>query len=548
MASGKLIREILDAGVVSTALSFSPDGKRLVSVGSAGAIGLWDVATGKEAVPLVGHRHVVTSLAFSPDGGLLASQGGDQTVRLWSIPAGKVLHQFPLEPQGGYSYLGNFKFSSTSGLAFSPEGSLLTATGPPGVFDRKVRMWDVDKGQLLEEWSEPRFPAEGVAFTPDGKALCIASRAGVRVRSLPKGEELRLLTDGVSRGSSSLAVPSPGRLLALGDEGENRVLLWDYQANRRLREIQTPRFGAKFLAFSPDARLLMTGGHSTGGPGTMDLSLWEAITGSLVRTLGKQQCLFINYAFSPDSRLLATADALTRKVRVWSVWTGKELACFEGHAAPARCVAFSPEGRLLASGSVDTTILLWDVSKLDGRPPATSPSSEQLDTLWAQLGGDAAGAFKAIATLSGAGSPAVVYLSNKLKPAPKMDPKGVQALLANLNADDFKVRDAAARELAALGERVEPLLKQALAKGGPLDYRASVQRLLDGISPLPTGEQVRESRALWVLELVGTAAREELRRLAGGDPAACLTREARAALQRLERLASARRPAPTPKK
>ena len=159
---------------------------------------------------------------------------------------------------------------------------------------------------------------------------------------------------------------------------------------------------------------MATGGRGPAGR-LAQLSLWDATTGGLLHTFGGKASSCINFAFSPDSRLLATADFETNAVRVWSVWTGEQLACFEGHAAPPRCVAFSPDGKLLASGSIDTTILLWDVSKLDGRPPATMPGAEALSELWPELRGNAASAFKAITALSGAGDHALTLIKEHLQ-------------------------------------------------------------------------------------------------------------------------------------
>ncbi len=111
----------------------------------------------------------------------------------------------------------------------------------------------------------------------------------------------------------------------------------------------------------------------------------------------------------------------------------------------------------------------------------------------------------------------------------------MKALLNDLNADDFKVRAAAVRNWLDSAS-TQQFLQQALEKGGTVDSRASIQRLLDGVPIIQSGEEIREMRAVSILELVGTApTRAELTRLAQGEPSAWLTRKAKAALDRLKR-------------
>lgn len=320
--------------------------------------------------------------------------------------------------------------------------------------------------------------------------------------------------------------------------------MWDLPTGRKAWEIAAPRHANNFLAVAPDSNILITGGRTRYGDGTSELCLCETATGGLLRTIGKDDW-FYNYTISPDSRLLATTDSEKNCVRVWSVWSGKQLAAFDGHAARVCCLAFSPDGNLLASGSLDTTILLWDVSKLDGRPPAKALSKEELAALWPELIGSAESAFKAVGALSGAGDPAVAFLMGKLKPTPHLDAAQIQRWIADLDSERFPVRDAARRQLAALGQGAEPLLRKALEKqGATLEFRRSVQTLIDEVTLLPSRKQARELRAVWALDQIDTpASREALAQLAKGEPTAWQTRAARAALDRHQRMTALRKAA-----
>jgi WD40 repeat protein len=544
-STGELIRKFGDVGTNS--LSFSPNGKRLATAGYASVIGVWDVATGKEVVPHGGHRGVVAAVTFSPDGTLLASKGGDQTVRLWNVPKGTVLHTLPLASENG------FGGDVVEGLAFAPDSAQIAATGVrAGAPDLKVRVWSVAKGELRAEWSDPRYEPEGILFTPEGDVM-VGSQGGPRIRSVPDGKELgqfvRPVAKGPGIGDYSMALSPATRLLVTSDRAGNRVELWNYATVQPIGEIKTAKYGANRVALSTDARLLATGGvgHSNQGR-TPEVSLWDVATGSLLRTINRKKQFLSSFAFSPDGRLLATTVEGSNIVYVWNVFTGEELASFDGHAAPPVCVAFSPDSKLLASGSQDTTILLLDVSKLDGRPPKTTPSAEEMKKLWDVLAGaDGAAAFKAVITLAGAGDKAVELIKGEIKPAPEIDAKRVKKLLADLDAKDFDMRESATNELAKLGAQVEPALKQALkGEGLTVEFKTRAEQVLQGISVLPkVGEPLRADRALWILDQIGNeAAREELKRLAGGAPTARLTKDAKAALERLKRYSTAKEPAP----
>ena len=131
----------------------------------------------------------------------------------------------------------------------------------------------------------------------------------------------------------------------------------------------------------------------------------------------------------------------------------------------------------------------------------------------------------------------MAYLKEHLRPVTEAEPRRVERLLADLDSNKFAVREAAGKELAALGERVEPALRRALAGAASLEFRRRVEQLLaklDGPVQLP--EDRRALRAVEALEhMGGHEARALLEALAAGVPQARLTREARASLERLQK-------------
>jgi WD40 repeat protein len=350
IATGKLLHELRGNSTAAVhAVAFSPDGKVLASGGRAkdekGELLLWDVTGGKQVRSLLGHPSAVSALAFSPDGKLLGTGCDDGIARLWQVETGQSLRQMLAH-----------KFQITS-VAFSGDGKTL-ATGST---DWGVRLWQVTTGKLLRELVGHQSGVHAVAFSPDGKVLASGSdHARVRLWDPSTGARLTTIS-GPHGGVLSLAFSAKGKYLACGNRN-GLVRLWQMPGSERLLKFQTSAEQQKAgdLAGSAwsDQYLLAREGHQ-GAIEAMDVS--------------------------PDGKVIATASS-DRSVRLWSATTGKPLALLYKHPDWVSGVCFSPNGRLLASSSNDQTVVLWDVNlgkelrRLKGCCVAFSPDGKTLAT------------------------------------------------------------------------------------------------------------------------------------------------------------------------
>jgi hypothetical protein len=241
-----------------------------------------------------------------------------------------------------------------------------------------------------------------------------------------------------------------------------------------------------------------------------------------------------SFAFSPDGRTLA-ASCSDQAVRLWEVASGRQRRRFVGHAGSVFSVAFAPDGKRLATGASDTTALVWDVTGLgEEGPQAVDLPAQEVEGLWAGLGGDAARAGRAVWKLAAAPRQAVPLLRGRLRPA-AADEARMTRLIADLDSDRIAVREKAAQELEQLGDIAEPALRKALAGPPSAEVRRRAGQLLERLGgPVTAPGLLRSLRAVEVLEHIGTpGAREVLESLARGAPGGRLTREARASLERL---------------
>jgi WD40 repeat protein len=542
--TGKKIRE-LEGALVSDdfrIVGFSRDGKTVAVLDGHGqsdaTVIVWNALTGKRGPRPTGHEGTVTCLAYTPDGKLLVSGSADRTVRLW-------------KPTGEHIRILAEHTDPVTALAISPSGELVASSSKYG----EIRLSRLADGKNVAQFTGPPAVTTALTFSPDGKVLLAGGSEGKLLGwDITIGKEVVRINTGHRGAVMAFAEGGAAALLANDDLPSEvtpeRMEVWDTQSRSKLVSIpfrtEMSTLGwitCNAAAFSPRGRVIASSQLSTHT--TMDerygkplLRLWERSSGQPILTLSPSVTRVL--AFSHTGRLLAAGGTGPSEhfgvpygsgIDVWDTLTGKKAAALP---VTPEAVAFSPDGKYLATGGREHGILVWESPRVDPPDQGKVPSAAERDAWWGALDGQAADAYRAVGQMVDAPEQAVALLKERVQPIRPADPSAVAKLLAQLDSNKFAERKDAESALEQMSEGAAPFMATALEGKVSLEARRrleELQRKCDAASP----RSLREQRAIAALEWIATpAARELLRSLAGGPPRARLTVAAQAALQRLQ--------------
>ena len=386
--TGQLVQRFAEPG---RTLALSPDGSRLASAGVSTDVNLWDVSSGK-LLRTFATRHPVWSLAFAPDGRQLLAAGWSSEVLIWNInddsPPRKLLEHH----------------LNVWAAVFSPDGNAIATTGS----DQTVRLWDAKTLQLTSILHGHGNEVWCVAFSPDGQQLATGGK-DQSVMVWPSSRAGR--NDLLPHASNERPIFSPDgtQLITVNPSSGGASALW--KTAERSLVAQTIVQGRRVLGFSPDGKLIVSFSADNAalefwqpaavepertvplegldGPSAFIIwglspeqefmfavdaagliRIWNVATGHLFATLPGPKPPIRNMVLGPKARQLALSLENENTARIYDCATGRELR-LTGHRDFVSGLAFSSEGTLLATGSVDGTIRLWETAS--GRQTAMLP-------------------------------------------------------------------------------------------------------------------------------------------------------------------------------
>ena len=379
VSSGQCLHTLEGHAGLIFSIAFSPDGQMLASSGTDGVVKLWNTCTGQLRKTLRGHQGFIWSVAFSPDAQSLVSGSFDRTVRFWDIQTGQCLKIF----RGYYNIIFSIEFLGNNRFLMSNHFS-----------DNTLRLWDLQTGDCVQvmqghtDWitgiglaldplpldsptkdhtQAPRWPAAHAneSVLPRGTLVTSGHDSTIRLWDLQTGQCLRTLirhTDAILR----LALSSDGQWIIGG--GIDRLLrVWCVRTGECLKTLQGHSDIIDAVACLPDSPVVASSGMEK------TIRLWDINTETCIRILDGHADWIWALAFAPsasnakESSVNQTATPLLASgshdttIRIWDIDMGECLNVLQGHTNWVISVVFSPNGRLLASASHDATARIWDV-------------------------------------------------------------------------------------------------------------------------------------------------------------------------------------------
>jgi RNA polymerase sigma factor (sigma-70 family) len=517
-ASGNELRVVKAGHHHVTSLAVSGDGRTLVSGHSDGTIVIWDAERWREVRHWRAGTMTVMAANLSPDGKRLVSGGSwEPGPRLWDVATGKPVHHF-----AGHHGVVDW-------LTFSPDGKALYSEGR----DKQLLHWDLPGGRdhVALHWESDGF--DHALLSPNGRSAATWGYTDntVRLWDVASGKGRRLL-DGMRSAAGNppvhpLAFSPDSKLLAAADKAP-LVHLWDVASGKEVHRFRWQAGKINGVEFAPDGKTLAAAAERTGGATVI---LWDVATGKDVRSLAKTghgYCL----AFSPDGKLLATASVpftIDARVQVWDLATGREVRPLVGGVPGAYMVTFSPDGRFLAAAGddKDQQVHVWEVAtgqrvyRFEGHQACVSAVAFSPDGRALASGGGDSTIY--LWDLTGRAAPAR-HTPGRLTRAE------LETFWIELAGADAAVALRAVWDLAFSPGEAVPFLERRLRPPAPVDAGTLAQWISDLDSPRFTVRQ----KATTELKKLGDLAAPALRQALAGKPSLEMRERIEQLLGRLE--------------
>lgn len=373
--------------------AWSADSKILISAGMDNTIKLWDATTGKRLKTLVGHNYGVKGVVWNPNSKTLASAGGDNTIKLWNIDLNNFTKEKEITEKT--TLIGHHAGVIYRTMAWSRDTKTLAAAS---IDNKIITLWDTTTGKVIKTLAKDGVKINNsnrrsLTWSQDGETLASAGANQIFIWDVSTGKLIKTLA-----GKAQLLAWS-GDNTTLAAVEDKTIKLWDTTTGKLIttltdkslnsttgKSLKSIHFYISYisgLAWSADGKVIA----SIGGSNT--IQLWDKTTGNLIKTLRKDTNngvrrrvdiddfdLENTIAWSRDGKIIATTG-VDSNIELWDVTTGKFIKSLVGHGSRVIDLTWYGSGKILASVSKDKTIKFWDI-----------PTGKAIATVGINLPGD----------------------------------------------------------------------------------------------------------------------------------------------------------------
>ena len=348
-------------------VSFSSDGKRIVSGSVDNSLKIWDATTGELHRTLRGHEREVRSAVFSPDGRQVVSGSFDDSVRVWDIGTyreSRILSAVTVD--GHLDAVLDARFASNG-------NAIVTASR-----DRTARTWDAASGKVVRDFSEGHdYLASAAIYFPNGRQLLTAGGDNtVRIWNVSTGTEVVSIT---GTGRDGVVALSPRGTEFLTGNGKS-AKLWSVKSQQVVRKFDGHDSNVTAVGYHPDGSRIATA--DTAGV----IIFWDTKTGQELWKMRGHNSMVTSIAFAANNEKLLVTASGDRTIRRWDCDSGNPIGDALAHPAWVSSMSLSSDGSRAISSCEDAVVRVWDLEtgRVEGTldPPASSKAiSENLRRL-----------------------------------------------------------------------------------------------------------------------------------------------------------------------